>query len=171
VGRIRQIDAWGNGLIGAEASLLTLLGWSFLASTLVPISSEAALFAVLKLHPELAGLAIGVATPEHRLSDIGKTVQRHAESQGFSVVRDFVGHGIGTQMHEEPQVPNYFDRELPRLRPGLVIAIEPMINAGTYEVKVLDDGWTAITKDRSLSAHFEHSVAITEGDPVVLSRL
>jgi methionyl aminopeptidase len=120
---------------------------------------------------EALELAIAVCTPEHRLSDIGQVVQKHAESNGFSIVRDFVGHGIGTQMHEEPQVPNYFERPLQRLRPGLVIAIEPMVNVGRHEVQVLEDGWTAITRDHSLSAHFEHSVAITDGDPVVLSRL
>lgn len=115
--------------------------------------------------------AIAVCTPAHRLSDIGKTVQEFAEARGFSVIRDFVGHGIGTHMHEDPQVPNYYDGPKPRLRPGLVIAIEPMLSAGTHEVRVLEDGWTAVTRDRSLSAHFEHSVAITEGDPVVLSRI
>jgi methionyl aminopeptidase len=115
--------------------------------------------------------AIAVCTPAHRLSDIGKAVQAVAEAAGFSVVRDFVGHGIGTAMHEEPQVPNYYDVPRPRMRPGLVIAIEPMVNQGTWEVEVLDDGWTAVTKDRKLSAHFEHSVAITESDPYVLSRI
>jgi methionyl aminopeptidase len=116
-------------------------------------------------------MAIKVCTPENRLSDIGKTVQTYAESHGYSVVRDFVGHGIGTQMHEDPQVPNYYDGPKPRLRPGLVIAIEPMLNVGTHEVRVLEDGWTALTKDNKLSAHFEHSIAITEGEPIVLSRL
>ncbi len=116
-------------------------------------------------------LAIGVCTPAYRLSDIGRTVQTYAEECGYSVVRDFVGHGIGTQMHEDPQVPNYYDGPKPRLRPGLVIAIEPMLNAGTHEVVVLEDGWTAVTRDKKLSAHFEHSIAITEGDPIVLSRL
>lgn len=115
--------------------------------------------------------AIGVCTPANRLSDIGRVVQAHAEANGFSVVRDFVGHGIGMQMHEDPQVPNYYDGPKQRLRPGLVIAIEPMLNAGTYEVVVLEDNWTAVTRDRRLSAHFEHSIAITEGDPIVLSRL
>jgi methionyl aminopeptidase len=115
--------------------------------------------------------AIAVCTPDHRLSDIGQTVQVFAEEHGYSVVRDFVGHGIGTQMHEDPQVPNYYDGPKPRLRPGLVIAIEPMLNVGTFEVEVLDDGWTARTRDRKLSAHFEHSVAITEDGPSVLSRL
>jgi methionyl aminopeptidase len=115
--------------------------------------------------------AIAVCTPDHRLSDIGSAVQRTAEEAGFSVVREFVGHGIGTQMHEDPQVPNYYDGPRPRLRPGLVIAIEPMINVGTHKVEVLEDGWTAVTGDRTLSAHFEHSVAITDGPPDVLSRL
>jgi methionyl aminopeptidase len=115
--------------------------------------------------------AIAVCTPDHRLSDIGKTVQTFAEESGYSVVRDFVGHGIGTQMHEDPQVPNYYDGPKPRLRPGLVIAIEPMLNLGTPEVVVLEDGWTARTRDRKLSAHFEHSIAITEREPFVLSRL
>jgi methionyl aminopeptidase len=91
---------------------------------------------------------------------------------GYSVVRTFVGHGIGRAMHEDPPVPNYGSpgKGL-RLKPGLVLAIEPMVNAGTHEVEVLADGWTAVTKDRKLSAHFEHSVAITEEGPVVLSRL
>ena len=115
--------------------------------------------------------AIEICTPEHRLSDIGKVVQDYAESHGFSVVRDFVGHGIGNLMHEDPQVLNYYDGPKPRLRPGLVIAIEPMLNAGNYEVEVLADGWTAVTRDRRWSAHFEDSIAITENGPFVLSRL
>ena len=115
--------------------------------------------------------AIAVCTPAHRLSDIGRAVQTMAERMGYGVVRDFVGHGIGTAMHEDPQVPNYYDGPKPRLRPGLVIAIEPMVNAGGPGVRMLDDGWTAVTRDGSLSAHFEHTVAITEGAPKVLSRL
>jgi methionyl aminopeptidase len=115
--------------------------------------------------------AIAICTPEHRLSDIGAVVQNYAEGLGYGVVRDFVGHGIGTEMHEDPQVPNYYDGPKGRLRPGLVIAIEPMLNMGTHGVKVLKDGWTAVTQDGSLSAHFEHSLAITEGEPWVLSQL
>jgi methionyl aminopeptidase len=115
--------------------------------------------------------AIAVCRANNRLSDIGTAVQTCAEAAGFSVVRDFVGHGIGQEMHEEPQVPNYYEGPRPRMKPGLVIAIEPMINEGTHEVKVLEDGWTAVTRDGKLSAHFEHSVAITEGDPIVLSRI
>jgi methionyl aminopeptidase len=115
--------------------------------------------------------AVAVCTPEHRLSDIGAAVQNMAEDAGLGIVREFVGHGIGTRMHEEPQVPNYYDGPKPRLRPGLVIAIEPMLNLGTHEVRVLDDGWTAVTRDGKWSAHFEDSIAITERGPVVLSRL
>jgi methionyl aminopeptidase len=115
--------------------------------------------------------AIAQCVPGNRLQDIGWAVQSHVEPLGYSVVRTFVGHGIGREMHEDPPVPNYGSpgRGL-RLKPGLVLAIEPMVNAGLPEVEVLGDRWTAVTKDRSLSAHFEHSVAITETGPVVLSR-
>jgi methionyl aminopeptidase len=114
--------------------------------------------------------AIAMCVPGQRLGDIGHAVQSHVEPLGFSVVRQFVGHGIGRKMHEEPHVPNYgpAGRGL-RLSPGLVVAIEPMINAGGADVFTEEDGWTAVTKDGSLSAHFEHSVAITENGPVVLS--
>jgi methionyl aminopeptidase len=110
-----------------------------------------------------------------RVSDIGRAIQLYVEGQGYHVVKKFVGHGIGTQLHENPQVPNYVDRGLLRqdhvLRPGLVLAIEPMVNEGTDEVETLNDGWTVVTKDRSLSAHFEHTVAITDGGPCILTRL
>ncbi len=107
----------------------------------------------------------------NRLQDISWAVQDYVEKQGFSVVRDFVGHGIGRAMHEDPPVPNFGTPGRGyRLKPGLVLAIEPMVNAGTHEVEVLADKWTAVTKDRRLSAHFEHSVAITEDGPIVLSR-
>jgi methionyl aminopeptidase len=106
------------------------------------------------------------------VGDVGATVQEMVEANGFSVVREFVGHGIGTRLHEEPQVPNYGTRgHGPRLREGMVLAIEPMLNLGSADVHVKDDGWTAVTSDGSLSAHFEHSVAIVEGGPYVLSRL
>jgi methionyl aminopeptidase len=115
--------------------------------------------------------AITQCVPGTRLGDIGWAVQSHVEPKGYSVVRQFVGHGIGREMHEEPHVPNYGDAgKGRRLSAGLVVAIEPMINAGTAEVVVKDDGWTAVTKDGSLSAHFEHSVAITDEGPIVLSR-
>jgi methionyl aminopeptidase len=115
--------------------------------------------------------AIAVCTVEHRLQDIGWAVQEHIEKNGFSVVRDFVGHGIGRSMHEDPAVPNFGTpgRGL-KLKEGLVLAIEPMVNAGTHETELLADKWTAVTRDRRLSAHFEHSVVITENGPYVLSR-
>ena len=114
-------------------------------------------------------LAVAQVRPENRLSDIGSVVQRHVESAGFSVVREFVGHGIGTSLHEEPQVPNFgAPGKGIRLRPGLVLAIEPMVNAGTSGVRVDPDGWTARTADGSLSAHFEYSVAVTDQGPRVL---
>jgi methionyl aminopeptidase len=107
-----------------------------------------------------------------RLGDLGSVVQKIAEDAGFSVVRAFVGHGIGKKLHEEPPVPNYGepDRGL-RLREGMVLAIEPMVNAGSHEVEIKEDGWTAVTKDGSLAAHFEHSVAITKTGPVILSKI
>jgi len=107
-----------------------------------------------------------------RLGDLSSAIQQTVESAGFSVVRAFVGHGIGKQLHEDPPVPNYGepDRGL-RLKEGMVLAIEPMVNAGSWEVKMKEDGWTAVTGDGSLSAHFEHSVAITENGPYILSKL
>lgn len=116
-------------------------------------------------------LAISRCTTGNRLQDIGWAIQSYVEPLGYSVVRKFVGHGIGRAMHEDPQVPNYGEpNKGPRLKPGLVLAIEPMVNAGGPEVELLDDGWTAVTKDRSLSAHFEHTVAVTDDGPQVLSR-
>jgi methionyl aminopeptidase len=107
----------------------------------------------------------------NRVSDISHAVQRHAEARGFSVVRDFVGHGIGTQLHEEPQVPNFGRPGTGvRLREGMTLAIEPMVNAGGHEVRVLPDGWTAVSADGSLSAHFEHTVAVTADGARVLTR-
>ena len=120
---------------------------------------------------EALDLAIAQCVNGNRIEDIGAAVQTHVEKHGFSVVKDFVGHGIGRAMHEDPPVPNYGRPGRGyRLKPGLVLAIEPMVNAGTHEVEVLGDKWTAVTKDRRLSAHFEHSVAVTEDGPFVLSR-
>jgi methionyl aminopeptidase len=107
-----------------------------------------------------------------RLGDLGAAVQKVAESAGFSVVRAFVGHGIGKKLHEEPPVPNYGEPERGlRLKEGMVLAIEPMVNVGGYEVEIKEDGWTAVTKDGSLAAHFEHSVAITKDGPFILSQI
>ncbi len=112
---------------------------------------------------------IEAARPGNRLSDISSAVQQHVESQGYSVVREFVGHGIGTALHEDPQIPNYGPPGAgPMLKEGLVVAIEPMVNTGSAAVRVHDDGWTAYTLDGSLSAHFERSVAITADGPFVL---
>ena len=117
-------------------------------------------------------LAIDKMRPGNRLFDVCGTVERHVTANGFSVVREFVGHGIGTQMHEEPQVPNYIDRrnENPRLKEGMVLAIEPMVNAGTPGSRVRADKWTAVTEDGKYSAHFEHTVAVTAEGPWVLTR-
>lgn len=116
--------------------------------------------------------AIDAARPGHRLSDVSRAIQQHAEAHGFSVVRVFVGHGIGRALHEAPQIPNFVEPGQglgPLLKPGMVLAIEPMINAGSPEVRVLDDRWTAVTADGSLSAHFEHTIAITEREAEVLT--
>lgn len=116
--------------------------------------------------------AIDAAREGNRLMDISAAVQGYVEAEGFSVVREFVGHGIGRELHESPQVPNFGMAGTGiRLKAGLVLAIEPMINMGGYAVKILNDGWTAVTADGSLSAHFEHTVAITPDGPYVLSRL
>jgi len=125
-----------------------------------------------------ASLFCGIAatTLGARISDIGRAIQARAEADGFHVVKKFVGHGIGTELHEDPQVPNYVDKGLfrrqdPVLRRGLVVAIEPMVNDGTDDVESLDDGWTVVTKDRGLSVHFEHTVAVTEDGPRILTIL
>lgn len=108
----------------------------------------------------------------NRLGDISSAIQDHVESNGFSVVRDFVGHGIGKNLHEDPQIPNYGLRGRGvELKAGMVLAIEPMVNEGVYQVKVLSDGWTVVTLDGKLSAHFEHSVAVTENGPIILSKI
>ena len=127
---------------------------------------------LLDVTKEALEKAIDQARPGNRLFDICGTVERHVVDNGFSIVREYVGHGIGTQLHEEPQVPNYVDRnnENPRLKECMVLAIEPMVNAGGGASKLSDDRWTAVTKDGSYSAHFEHCVAITSDGPWVLTR-
>jgi len=113
---------------------------------------------------------IARALPGGRVVDISRAVQNYVERNGFGVVREFVGHGVGRSMHEEPQVPNFVDdRCNQKLRPGMTLAIEPMVTAGRYEVKILNDGWTVVTQDGSLSAHFEHTVLVTEGEPEILT--
>ena len=133
-----------------------------------PVSEDAA--RLLLATEESLYKAIEVVKPGARVSDIGHAVQKHVEAFGFSVVREFVGHGIGQKMHEEPQVPNYGEPGRgPRLAEGMVLAIEPMVNAGKPAVKVLADGWTAVTRDGTLSAHFEHTVAVTADGPWILT--
>jgi methionyl aminopeptidase len=133
-----------------------------------PISEEAA--TLLRVTEESLHRAIAHARIGARISDIGHAVQSHVEQQGFSVVREFVGHGIGVSMHEEPQIPNYgTPGRGPRLTEGMVLAIEPMVNLGKPGVKVLSDGWTAVTRDGRISAHFEHTVAVTRKGPLVLT--
>jgi methionyl aminopeptidase len=147
-------------------------GWCGDSARTVPmgqVSEEAA--ALIAATRESLDRAIEKCVPGNRLGDIGWAVQSHVEPKGYSVVRQFVGHGIGRAMHEEPHVPNYGEAgKGKRLSAGLVVAIEPMVNAGTQEVVIKEDGWTAVTRDGSLSAHFEHSVAITDDGPIVLSR-
>ena len=134
------------------------------------ISAQAA--KLIKVTEESLYKAIELADSAHRLSDLSHAVQAHVEKQGFSVVRDFVGHGIGKELHEGPQIPNFgAPGKGPRLKVGMVLAIEPMINEKGFDVKVLQDGWTAVTCDGGLSAHFEHTVAITDNGPLILSRL
>jgi methionyl aminopeptidase len=147
-------------------------GWCGDSARTIPIGDVTpAAKTLMRITRESLERAIAVCVPGSRLGDIGWAVQSHAEAHGYSVVRQFVGHGIGHKMHEEPHVPNYGEAgKGRRLSAGLVVAIEPMVNAGGPDVLVKDDGWTAVTKDGSLSAHFEHSVAITDDGPVVLSQ-
>jgi methionyl aminopeptidase len=121
---------------------------------------------------EALHIGIKEVSPGKHLSDISHAIQAHAETHGYSVVRAFVGHGIGTALHEEPQVPNFGPPGRgPRLKTGMVLAIEPMVNLGSADVEILDDGWTVVTADGQLSAHFEHTVAITDEGPQILTTL
>ena len=125
---------------------------------------------LLKATEESLYEGIAQAKAGNRIGDIGSAVQRYVEARGYSVVRDFVGHGVGAKLHEEPSVPNYgTPGRGVRLLPGMTIAIEPMVNAGSHKVKVLSDGWTTVTTDGALSAHFEHTVAITADGPVIMT--
>ncbi|MEW6585414.1 MAG: type I methionyl aminopeptidase [Nitrospirota bacterium] len=126
---------------------------------------------LLRTAEEALHLGIEHARPNNRVSDISYSIQNFVETQGFSVVRAFVGHGIGRNLHEDPQIPNFGQPGRgPRLRPGMTLAIEPMVNEGGHEVVVLSDGWTAVTMDGKLSAHFEHTIAVTEGRPIILTQ-
>jgi methionyl aminopeptidase len=140
------------------------------AVTLAIGEIDAAKANLLKVTRESLYKGIEQARVGNRISDISAAVQAHVEKHGYSVVRQFVGHGIGTALHEGPEVPNYSSEKktTPRILAGMVLAIEPMVNLGTFEVKVLKDGWTVITKDKSPSAHFEHSVAVTDSGAIIL---
>jgi methionyl aminopeptidase len=147
-----------NGFIGDTARTVAVGGCDVPAQKLMDVTEKA--------------LCEGIAQalPGGRVVDISRSIQKYVEGNGFSVVREFVGHGVGRSMHEEPQIPNFVDgKSSPRLRPGMTLAIEPMVNAGSPGVKILNDGWTVVTQDGSLSAHFEHTVLITESEPEILT--
>ncbi|HEY7293234.1 MAG TPA: type I methionyl aminopeptidase [Vicinamibacterales bacterium] len=154
--------------IDVGAALDGYFGDSAITLPVGHVSEQAA--TLLRVTEESLRKGIEQARPGGRVSDIGHAVQHHVEAYGFSVVREFVGHGIGQRMHEEPQIPNYGEPGRgPRLSEGMVLAIEPMVNAGRAAVKVLADGWTAVTRDGGLSAHFEHTVAVTADGPWILT--
>jgi methionyl aminopeptidase len=147
-----------NGFIGDTARTVAVGGCDVLGQRLMDVT-EKALYE-----------GIAQALPGGRVVDISRAIQNYVEGNGFSVVREFVGHGGGRSMHEEPQVPNFADaKSSPKLRPGMTLAIEPMVNAGLPGVRILNDGWTVVTQDGSLSAHFEHTVVITESAPEILT--
>ena len=147
-----------KGFIGDNARTVAVGGCGVLAQRLMDVTE----------HALYEGIAAAVAG--NRVTDISRAVQNYVEDNGFSVVREFVGHGVGRSMHEEPQVPNFVDRGSDqKLRPGMTLAIEPMVNAGQPGVKILKDHWTVVTQDGSLSAHFEHTVLVTGGEPEILT--
>jgi methionyl aminopeptidase len=147
-----------NGFIGDTAKSVAVGGCGLLAQKLMDVT-EKSLYE-----------GIAQAVPGNRVADISRAIQNYVEGNGFSVVREFVGHGVGRTMHEDPQVPNFVDgKKSEKLRPGMTIAIEPMVNVGRPDVKILKDGWTVVTQDGSLSAHFEHTVLITESEPEILT--
>ena len=148
-----------KGFIGDTARSVAVGGCGVAAQRLLDVT-EQSLY-----------LGIAQARPGNRVLDISLAVQRYVEQNGFSVVREFVGHGVGRSMHEEPQVPNFDEgkKASPKLKPGMTIAIEPMVNMGRLDVKILKDGWTVVTQDGSLSAHFEHTVLVTDGEPEILT--
>jgi methionyl aminopeptidase len=147
-----------NGYIGDNARTVAVGGCSAAAQKLIDVTEQALYEGILK------------ALPGNRVVDISRAIQAYVEGHGFSVVREFVGHGVGRTMHEEPQVPNYVEgKASPKLRAGMTLAIEPMVNAGTADVEILKDGWTVVTRDNQPSAHFEHTVLITESEPEILT--
>jgi methionyl aminopeptidase len=153
-----DVGVFYKGFVGDTARTVAVGGCGVAAQRLMDVTE----------HALYEGIA--AAVPGNRVTDISRAVQNYVEGNGFSVVREFVGHGVGRAMHEDPQVPNFVDRKMnDKLRPGMTIAIEPMVNAGQAAVKILKDGWTVVTQDGSLSAHFEHTVLITDGKPEILT--
>ena len=153
-----DVGVFYRGFIGDTAKTVAVGGCGVAAQRLMDVTEEALY------------RGIGAAVPGNRVTDISHAVQTYVEDNGFSVVREFVGHGVGRSMHEEPQVPNFVDsKSNQKLRPGMTLAIEPMVNAGQPGVKILKDGWTVVTQDGLLSAHFEHTVLITESKPEILT--
>ena len=147
-----------HGFIGDNALTLAAGGCDVEIQNLMDVTERS-------LHEGIRQAVLG-----NRVVDISRAIQKHVESSGFSVVREFVGHGVGRKMHEEPQIPNFVDGSpSPKLKAGMTIAIEPMVNMGRPEVLILEDGWTVITKDRKPSAHFEHTILVTEGQPEILT--
>lgn len=149
----------------------TLEGYVSDSAITIPIGNVSdAAKRLMKVTQECLMLGIAEMTVGNHVGDIGFAVQQHAEANGYGVVRALVGHGVGRKMHEDPQVPNYGTRgEGPQLRAGLVLAVEPMITEGTWEVETLDDGWTVVTEDGKLAAHFEHTIAVTDQGPKILT--
>lgn len=154
-----DIGVLHQGYIGDTAKTVAVGGCDVRAQRLMDVTEQA-------LYEGIAQ-----ALPGNRVVDISRAVQNYVESNGFSIVREFVGHGVGRSVHEEPQVPNFVEKgkSTPKLKAGMTLAIEPMVNAGTPQVVVLSDGWTVTTKDGQLSAHFEHTVLITEAEPEILT--
>jgi methionyl aminopeptidase len=164
--RIKEGD-----IVGLDLGCIVEGYYADCAFTLAIGDVPASVRQLLDVTRESLEIAIRACRPGHRLGDVSHAVQRHVEAHGFGVVRAFVGHGIGRALHEDPQVPNFGEPGRgPQLKPGMVLAIEPMVTMGSFEVRILDDGWTAVTIDGSLSAHFEHTIAVTEVGPEVLTR-
>ncbi len=167
---LRQVQSGDIISIDIGATLNGYVGDAAVTLPVGEVDEEAR--RLLKVTKEALYLGIEKARVDNRLQDISHAIQTHVEKNGFSVVRDYVGHGIGRNMHEAPQIPNYgTPGRGPRLKVGMTLAIEPMVNVGTYEVETLEDNWTVVTKDRKKSAHFEHTVAITEKGPWILTEL
>ena len=155
-----DVGVYHGGFVGDTARTVAVGGCGVGAQRLMDVTEQA-------LHEGIAQAVAG-----NRVTDISRAIQNFVEGNGYNVVREFVGHGVGRKVHEEPQIPNFVDAKMnQKLRPGMTLAIEPMVNSGAADVKILKDGWTVVTQDGSLSAHFEHTVLVTEGEPEILTWL